>query len=31
MAPFPNNRASHAVANVDDAGNPHTSCEHAAE
>jgi hypothetical protein len=31
MAPFPNQRASHAVANVDDSGNPQMGCEHAAE
>ena len=31
MAPFPKDRASHAVANVDDSGTPHTGCEHAAE
>lgn len=31
MAPFPTNRVSHAVAKVDDSGNAHTGCEHAAE
>jgi len=31
MAPFPTNRVSHAVAKVDDSGNAHAGCEHAAE
>jgi hypothetical protein len=31
MAPFPNARASKAVATVDDAGEPHAGCQHDAE